>query len=304
MTNVFIDGNSGTTGLRIRERLVNRKDISIISLPEEIRHDTAARLDAIDRADIAILCLPDSAASEIAEVASDDTVIIDTSSAHRVSDGWIYGFPELSYDAREAIRSSRRISNPGCHASGFIAAVYPIVNAGLIPNDIPISAYSLTGYSGGGKNMIAEYTSDDRDSAHESCRIYATGLCHKHLPEMQKLCSLTVPPLFSPIVGDYFAGMATCVFLPGCGASTVRRCLAEHYSESVLISVDDGECDSSIVYSSEMAGRDSMKLTVGGTDDRAIIIARFDNLGKGASGAAIQNMNIVMGAPEYEGLVI
>ena len=307
MTKVFIDGSSGTTGLRIRERLSERHDIDIISVPEELHRDISTRLDAIERADIALLCLPDPAACEIsdaADAAGCKTVIIDTSSAHRTSDGWVYGFPELSADTRERIRTSRRISNPGCHASGFIAAVYPLVDAGLIPSDMPIAAYSLTGYSGGGKGMIAEYTSDARDPLHESCRIYATGLCHKHLPEMQKVCRLASPPVFSPIVGDYLAGMATCVLLPGQSAEEVTNCLSEHYAGSSLISVDTDPCGGGIIYSSVMAGRDSMKITVGGTDCRTAVIVQFDNLGKGASGAAIQNMNIVIGAPEYEGLVI
>lgn len=303
MTEVFIDGSSGTTGLRIRERIAKRHDITELRIPDELRHDTDVRLDAIHRADIAILCLPDDASREIAAMADADTVIIDTSSAHRTADGWTYGFPELSHEVHEAIRTSHRISNPGCHASGFIAATYPLVSEGIVPKSMPLTAYSLTGYSGGGKNMISEYNSPDRDPVHESCRIYATSLMHKHLPEMQKICSLEKPPVFAPIVGDYYSGMATTLMLPTIDSAVVLECLSDHYSDSPLITVE-AESNPAMIYSSAMSGRDSMKIFVGGNSERTVVTALFDNLGKGASGAAIQNMNIAMGAPEYEGLVI
>ena len=303
MTRVFIDGSAGTTGLRIYERLSGRKDITLLTLPEESRKNTDERRRMLNQADIAFLCLPDKAAQEaVSLVENPETAVIDTSTAHRTAEGWAYGFAELSPAHREAIRTSRRIANPGCHASGFISCVYPLVAGGVVPADFPLTAYSLTGYSGGGKSLIAEYESPDRDPRHESHRIYATSLCHKHLPEMVKICGLTRPPVFSPILGDFYAGMATAVLLPGFDAKTVWACLSDHYAGEKLVSVAPLGGDESVIYASTLAGKDTLRITVSGHKDQAMVTALFDNLGKGASGAAIQNMNILLGVEETTGL--
>ena len=303
MTNVFIDGSAGTTGLRIRERLAQRQDIRVIRLPEELRKDTAARRDAINSADIAFLCLPDAAAVEaVSLVESDNVKIIDTSTAHRTNDAWAYGFAELSDAHRRAIAASHRVANPGCHASGFIAAVYPLVAKGVLPGDFPLTAYSLTGYSGGGKSMIAEYEDENRDVRHESHRIYGTSLNHKHLPEMKKLCGLTRNPVFSPILGDFYEGMATSVLLPGFCAEQVWDTLSAHYAGQRMVSVAPLGGDESVIYASTLAGKDTMRIIVSGHESQTMVTALFDNLGKGASGAAIQNMNILLGVDETTGL--
>lgn len=303
MTRVFIDGSAGTTGLRIYERLSGRKDITLLTLPEESRKNTDERRRMLNLADIAFLCLPDKAAQEaVSLVTNPQTAIIDTSTAHRTAAGWAYGFPELSPAHREAIRTSKRIANPGCHASGFISTVYPLVAHGVVPSDFPLTAYSLTGYSGGGKSLIGEYEAPDRDPRHESHRIYATSLCHKHLPEMVKVCGLTHPPVFSPILGDFYAGMATAVLLPGFDAKTVWTCLSDHYAGEKIVSVAPLGGDESVIYASTLAGKDTMRIIVSGQKDQAMVTALFDNLGKGASGAAIQNMNILLGADETTGL--
>ena len=305
MTKVVIDGSAGTTGLRIHERLADRRDIEVVTLTGDKRKDLEARREALNSADIAFLCLPDAAAIEaVSMIENDSTVVIDTSTAHRTNDAFAYGFAELSASHREAIALSKRIANPGCHASGFIAGVYPLVSAGIIPHDFPLCAYSLTGYSGGGKSLIAEYEDTGRDVRHESHRIYGTTLAHKHLPEMKKICSLELAPVFSPILGDFYAGMATTVMLPGFSAKTVHECFADHYKDSKLVTVAPIGGDESVIYASTYAGRDSMRLIVCGHDSQTTVTALFDNLGKGASGAAIQNMNISMGADETLGLVL
>ena len=213
MARIFIDGSAGTTGLRIRQRLLERSDIELITLPEEMRKDENARRDALNRADVAFLCLPDAAAEEaVAMIENDHTAVIDTSTAHRTAPGWVYGFPEVG-DLRKRICQSRRISNPGCHASGFIALVAPLVRAGLLDAGAQLTCFSLTGYSGGGKKLIAEYQDPNRDPRHASARIYGTTLNHKHLPEMVHVCGLTRPPVFHPILGDYIQGMATTILL-------------------------------------------------------------------------------------------
>ena len=303
MTKIFIDGSAGTTGLRIADRLALRQDIELIKLPEELRKDNAARMDALHSADIAFLCLPDAAAIEAVALAGDSPVkIIDTSTAHRTNPDWAYGFAELSDAHRQAIVNSKRIANPGCHASGFIASVYPLVSAGVIPADFPLTAYSLTGYSGGGKNLIAEYEDPNRDIRHESHRIYGTNLKHKHLPEMQKICGLTQAPVFSPILGDFYEGMATTILLPGFDASKIWESLSKHYEGQKLASVAPLGGDESVIYASTLAGKDSMRIIVSGHEQQTMVTAMFDNLGKGASGAAIQNMNILLGIDETTGL--
>ena len=303
MTKVFIDGSAGTTGLRIRERLSGRTDLELLTLSEELRKDADARKEMLNRADVAFLCLPDAAAVEaVSLIENDHTAVIDTSTAHRVSEAWAYGFAELSRSHRQAIVTSKRVANPGCHASGFIAGVYPLVNHGVIPADFPLTAYSLTGYSGGGKKLIAEYEDENRDPRHESHRIYGTTLTHKHLPEMQKVCGLTQKPVFSPILGDFYAGMATTVLLPGIDAGTAWEALSDHYAGQNLISVAPLGGDEPVIYASTYAGKDTMRIQVSGQRDQCMVTAIFDNLGKGASGAAIQNMNLLLGLDETTGL--
>lgn len=303
MTKVFIDGSAGTTGLRIWQRLAGRKDLTLITLPEELRKDLNARKDALNGADVAFLCLPDAAAIEaVSLIESDHVAVIDTSTAHRVSPDWDYGFPELSSEHREAIVNSKRVANPGCHASGFIAGVYPLVRHGVIFADFPLTAYSLTGYSGGGKKMIAEYEDENRDPRHESDRIYATSLTHKHLPEMRMICGLTKKPVFSPIVGDFYAGMATSVLLPGVDAQRAWEALSDHYAGQKLVSVAPLGGDEPVIYADTYAGKDTMRIQVSGQQGQCMVTAIFDNLGKGASGAAIQNMNLLLGLEETTGL--
>ena len=303
MTKVFIDGSAGTTGLRIYERLGDRKDIELMILPEELRKDMDQRRRMLNAADIAFLCLPDKAAVESVSLIENPAVaVIDTSTAHRVAPDWAYGFAELSAKHRQAIQTSKRIANPGCHASGFIASVYPLVANGVLSPDFPLTAYSLTGYSGGGKSLIAEYEDTSRDVRHESHRIYGTTLAHKHLPEMQKICGLAMKPVFSPILGDFYAGMATSILLPGFDAAKVWECLNDHYAGEKIVSVAPLGGDEPLIYASTLAGKDNMRIQVSGHSEQTMVTAVFDNLGKGASGAAIQNMNILLGIDEATGL--
>jgi len=305
MIKVFIDGSAGTTGLRITDRLSQRQDIQLLKLPEELRKDPQARKEAIFEADIVFLCLPDAAAKEAVALAEGAKAkIIDTSTAHRTNDSWAYGFAELSDAHRRAIENAKLVANPGCHASGFIAGVYPLTAAGLLDKGFPVTAYSLTGYSGGGKSLIAEYEDPSRDPRHESHRIYATALTHKHLPEMQKICGLQKQPVFSPILGDFYEGMATTLLLPGLDAKAVYDCIAKHYEGQQLVTVAPFGGDESVIYASTLALKDSMRISVSGREDQCMVTAVFDNLGKGASGAAIQNMNIMLGLPEATGLSI
>ena len=302
---IYIDGKEGTTGLQIYDRLSVRTDIELILIDEDKRKDPAERAKLINAADLVFLCLPDTAAREaVAMVDNDRTRIIDASTAHRTNPDWDYGFAELSDNHRARIIKSKRVANPGCHASGFISSVYPLVKAGVIPADFPLTAYSLTGYSGGGKKLIAEYEDPDRDPRHDSQRIYATGLTHKHLPEMQTVCGLTQPPVFSPILGDFYKGMATSVLLPGFEAARVHETLAKHYAGQQLVTVAPLGGDESVIYADTFAGRDSLRLLVCGHEKQTMVTALFDNLGKGASGAAVQNMNLMLGFEEAAGLTL
>ena len=305
MTKVFIDGSAGTTGLRIRERLSGRRDLTLITLPEELRKDPSARQDALNAADIAFLCLPDAAAVEaVSLVSSPGTVIIDTSTAHRTAEDWTYGFPELS-GLREKIAGSKRIANPGCHASGFIALIAPLMEAGLLNPDVRLSAFSLTGYSGGGKKMIAEYESENRPSLLDAPRQYGLTQSHKHLPEMTKFCGLAFAPVFCPVVASYYAGMEVTVPLTPadtCASPDQIREAFRAYYTSGMISFRDSSDESGFLSASSMAGRDDMEISVFGNDERILLVSRFDNLGKGASGAAIQNMNLALGLDEATGL--
>ena len=307
MTKVFIDGSAGTTGLRIRERLADRKDIELLILPEETRKDPSARADALNTAAVSFLCLPDAAAVEAASFVTDpEAVVIDTSTAHRVSDGWVYGMPELG-GQREKIRNAKRIANPGCHATGFISLVAPLVTSGLIRPDARLSCFSLTGYSGGGKKMIAEYESPDRDPLYQAPRQYALGQVHKHLPEMAKICGLEHAPVFCPIVAPYYAGMEVTVPLTPAETSAspdeIREIYRSYY-RSGLIRFADAPDESGFLSASAFLGRDDLEVSVFGNEERILLVSRFDNLGKGASGAAIQNMNIALGLEESVGLVI
>ena len=305
MAKIFIDGSAGTTGLRIRERLSERRDIDLMILPEATRKDPAARREMLNNSDISFLCLPDAAAVEaVSLIDNPDTVVIDTSTAHRTANGWTYGMPELT-GLREKIKTSTRIANPGCHASGFIALVRPLVESGIIKREQALSCFSLTGYSGGGKKMIAEYEAQDRDPLLDAPRIYALSQAHKHLREMAKLCGLTKEPVFSPIVASFYSGMEVSVSLTkddvSCTLEDIRTVYRDYYKTG-LIRYDDSAEDG-FISAAAFSGRDDMVVAAFGNDERITLISRFDNLGKGASGAAIQNMNLRLGLDEAEGLI-
>ena len=307
MTKIFIDGSAGTTGLRIRERLMERRDVELIVLPEEKRKDENARRDALNRADVAFLCLPDAAAVEAAAMIENDrTAVIDTSTAHRTAPGWVYGFPEVN-GLREKIRQSKRIANPGCHASGFIALIAPLVRAGLVDADAQLSCFSLTGYSGGGKKMIAEYEGADRNPLLDAPRQYGLSQRHKHLPEMAAVTGLNEPPCFCPIVADFYSGMEVSVplfasQLRGTPAQ-IREIYREAYFGPVVRYVESPD-EGGFLSAAALSGSDGMEISVSGSDERILLTARYDNLGKGASGAAIQNLNLLLGADETAGLVL
>ena len=307
MTKVFIDGSAGTTGLRIADRLADRKDITLVKLPEEFRKDPIARRDAICGADIAFLCLPDDAAREAVALAGEsDVKIIDTSTAHRTNESWAYGFPELT-GCREKVQRSKRIANPGCHASGFVALVSPLVEHGLLPKDLALTCFSLTGYSGGGKKMIAEYEGAERSALLKAPRQYALTQQHKHLKEMAKLSHMEKLPVFCPIVADFYSGMEVTVplFAEDVKGSVddIRKLYADYYATGLVRYCDSADPDG-MLSAVAFSGRDDMQVGVYGNEERILLVSRFDNLGKGASGAAIQNMNIVMGLPEETGLSV
>ncbi|MBE6810047.1 MAG: N-acetyl-gamma-glutamyl-phosphate reductase [Ruminococcaceae bacterium] len=306
MTNVFIDGSAGTTGLRIYDRLSTRDDISLIKLPEELRKDDNARAQAINSADIVFLCLPDDAARQaVTFVKNDKTAIIDTSTAHRTNDDWVYGFPELTLK-REQIINSKRIANPGCHASGFIALVKPLIEAGVLSGDAALSCFSITGYSGGGKKMIADYESADKSALLKAPRQYGLTQQHKHLKEMQFITGVETPPAFCPIVADFYSGMEVTVtlFKHDIKANIDDiKAIYKNYYTGKLVHFDDTADEAGFLSAAALSGKDDMQLCVFGNEDRIILVARYDNLGKGASGAAIQNMNILMGVDETTGLI-
>jgi len=298
MIRVFIDGKAGTTGLRIYDRLQKRDDVTIVSLSEKLRKDASARKDAMNCADVVFLCLPDDAAREAADfVENPDTVVIDASTAHRTEAGWAYGFPELSPLHRRAIETGKRIANPGCYASGFIALVYPLVKAGILPRDYPLVCHAVSGYSGAGNKGIAQYEAADRDKEFDAPRLYALSLTHKHLPEMVAQCSLLRTPIFNPYVCDFFCGMTVNVPLfpdllkEKVGVAELKALYASHYAGSRFVRVGE---ESGYVSACTLAGTNDMELLVNGNEERILLTSRFDNLGKGASGAAIQNMNIAL----------
>lgn len=301
MAKVFIDGSAGTTGLRIYERLEHRKDIELIRLPDHLRKDTSARQQALEQADIAFLCLPDDAAREaVGLITNDTTAVIDTSTAHRTAADWVYGMPELT-GQREKIVASKRIANPGCHAGGFIALVAPLVQAGVIDAGEKLSCFSLTGYSGGGKKMIAQYE-DGEQPLLKAPRMYGLGQSHKHLPEMQQICGLTYAPVFCPVVAPFYAGMQVTVPLTDVDPEVVKNVYRSYYTNG-LIRFSEAEEDG-FLSATALEGKDNMTVSVFGNKQRLTLVARFDNLGKGASGAAVQNMNLLLGVAETTGLNI
>ncbi len=310
MTRVFINGHEGTTGLRIVERLEAREDITLLSIPDELRKDPQAVAERINDSDITFLCLPDAAAREAAALCTNpDTCILDTSTAHRTNPGWAYGFPELSQAHREALAHSKRIAVPGCHASGFISIVYPLMAAGVLERDAFLAATSITGYSGGGKKMIAAYRGQTRPSGYSAPRQYGLSQMHKHLPEMTAVTGLVTAPAFMPIVADFYAGMVVSVPLDTArmkkklGTRELCALYAEHYAGAKLVRMGEPDEDG-FISGSALAGRDWLEIVVTGCDERPVVHARFDNLGKGASGAAVQCMNIAMGVPETTGLAV
>ncbi len=308
MFKVFIDGREGTTGLRIVERLQNRKDISLMLIDEALRKDPAERKKYLNSCDIAFLCLPDAAAMEAVSMIENENVrVIDTSTAHRTNPDWVYGFPELKTSLAKALPSAKRVAVPGCHASGFVALVAPLVEAGIIDSDALLSCFSLTGYSGGGKKMIAAYENEKEDEMN-SPRIYALSQQHKHLREMAAISGLKNPPVFSPIVDDFYSGMLVSVpffasQVKG-GIEAVKKTYLEKYASQNMVDVSDISAEGSggMLGSNNLSGNDRMQIFVCGNDERFTVSARFDNLGKGASGAAVQCMNIMLGLDPATGL--
>ena len=301
---VFIDGAEGTTGLQLKTRLSAHREIELIEIDSELRKDPDERARLINQSDVTFLCLPDSAAKEAAGlVTNPNTRIIDASTAHRTAPGWAYGFPELSADHRRAVAEGRRIANPGCHATGFIASVYPLVSLGIAGRDYPFTCHSITGYSGGGKKMIAQYQDGSRPFTYDSPRQYGLALKHKHLPEMQAVTGIDSPPIFNPIVADFYSGMAVSVPIytrllnKSITLAGMTEALSEFYREAELISVLSAPEDGFLA-ANEIQKTCRLNLYVMGNDEQMTITAVFDNLGKGASGAAVQNMNIALGLPE------
>ncbi len=310
MIKVFIDGKAGTTGLRIYERLADRKDIEIILLSEEERKDPAARKKALNNADIAFLCLPDDAAREsVSMIENDNTVVIDTSTAHRTLDGWCYGFPELSAELDAKLKIAKRIAVPGCHASGFISLVKPLIDAGFISNDELLTCHSITGYSGGGKKMIADYESDVRDALLDAPRQYGITQTHKHLKEMQSITGLKNAPIFCPIVSDFYSGMMVTVPLfasqlkNGKTMADIKALYADKYTTDI-VRYQEGFDDGGFISAAKLKDSDAMTVTVAGNEERILLIAVYNNLGKGASGAAIECMNVVLGQEKNSALDI
>ena len=313
-TKIFIDGSEGTTGLRINERFKGREDLEILSIDPALRKDPAERKKLINASDVTILCLPDAAAKEAVSLVENDCVrIIDTSTAHRTASGWAYGFPELSPEFRKKIREGKRIANPGCHASGFVALVYPLIREGILPADYPVSSFSLTGYSGGGKKMIAQYEAEERSEELDAPREYGLNQQHKHLKEMTAITGLAAPPLFTPIVAYYYSGMVVSVPLytgmlkKSLTPEELRDFFAEYYGREKFLTVAPfgSEAESGGFLSGNAAsGWDGMEIHVTGCEERVLLSARFDNLGKGASGAAVQCLNILLGCEEDKGLCL
>lgn len=306
MKKVFIDGSAGTTGLRIYERLSSRDDVEILTLPEEKRKDPIARKEMLNKADVAFLCLPDDAAREsVALVENPDTVVIDASTAHRTLPNWAYGFPELSKSHEEKLLNSKRIAVPGCHASGFIALVYPLVEKGLLDKDVLLTCHSITGYSGGGKKMIADYESEERSELLDAPRQYGITQQHKHLKEMKAISGVANAPIFCPIVSDFYSGMMVTVPLFASqikgSVDDIKKLYAEKYNGEIVQYKESAD-ENGFVSGAALSRKDGMIVTVAGNEERVLLIACYDNLGKGASGAAIECMNMVIGAKKTKGL--
>ena len=308
MTTIFIDGKEGTTGLRIYDRLSLRSDLELLTLPERERKNPVLRKELLNTCDVALLCLPEDAAIEACEmVENPDVRIIDPSTAHRISEGWVYGLPEAFDGVLEQLKSSKRVSVPGCHASGFLALTAPLIQAGILKSDALLSCTSLTGYSGGGHKMIAQYDSDYRDVLLKSPRLYALGQHHKHLKEMQYYSGLATAPAFFPVVADYFNGMLTILSVfaeqlaPGKTTADIKALYRARYT-GPLVRYQEQMDEHGYLASGKLSDLDGMDICVAGNEERITLLARFDNLGKGASGAAIQLMNILIGADPYAGL--
>lgn len=310
MKKVFIDGKAGTTGLRIEERLSSRDDIEIVTLPDELRKDPIAKKEVLNSVDVAFLCLPDAAAIEsVSLIENPNVVAIDTSTAHRTNPDWAYGFAELGEEFENKIKNSKRIAVPGCHASGFIALVYPLVKAGILPRDALLTAHSLTGYSGGGKKMIAEYEDNELPMLLNGPRQYALAQKHKHLPEMTKITGIENAPVFSPIVGTFYSGMEVTVPLfksqlaSGGSIEKIKEIYKDTY-KGPIVSYNEANDEEGFLSSVRYEGLDSMSVEVYGNEERILLVARYDNLGKGASGAAVECLNIVLGEDKTKTLVI
>lgn len=305
---IYIDGQEGTTGLQIYDRLSRRDDIELLVIDPVKRKDLSERQKLLNSAELVILCLPDAAAREaVALINNDKTRVVDASTAHRTSPDWVYGFPELSKIQREKIRNSQRVANPGCHATGFLAAAYPLIQLGILPDDYPLTCFSLTGYSGGGKKRIAEYEGTKTPDMYAPM-LYKLDLLHKHLPEIVSVANLKRTPILCPVIDDYYKGMATTLMLHNALLSTkqttetIRHALEDYYAGERFISVT-GRSENGLLEANWGTGSNNLVLNVNGSEDRTIVTARFDNLGKGASGAAVQNMNIMLGFDETAGLV-
>lgn len=310
MKKVFIDGSVGTTGLRIYERLAQREDVELITLPESLRKEPSARKEALNGVDVAFLCLPDDAAREaVAMVENPSVTVIDASTAHRTLPDWAYGFPELSKTHEEKVRASKRIAVPGCHASGFISLVYPLIEAGYIDKEALLTCHSITGYSGGGKKMIAEYEDEGRNALLGAPRQYGLTQQHKHLKEMKGVCGLENAPVFCPIVADFYSGMTVTVPLfskmlkAGVTVADLKKLYAEKYNGEIVQYTDAAD-ENGFLSGLAMGKKDGMKIAVAGNDERILLLASYDNLGKGASGAAIECMNLAIGAEKTKGLVL
>ena len=308
---VYIDGKEGTTGLQIYDRLAAREDIELLLIDEDKRKDPEERKKFLNAADLVFLCLPDAAAIEaVSMIENARTRVIDASTAHRTAEGWVYGFAELLPGQRQRIKFASRVANPGCHATGFLSTAAPLVEMGVLPTDYPVTCFSLTGYSGGGKKMIAEYEAPDRSVLLDAPSIYATGLQHKHLPEMQKLAGLSHPPVFAPILGDIYKGMATSILLQNRllkgspSAQDIWELLTSYYEGQSMVAVAPFGGSAPRLAANALAGRDVLEITVSGHGEQTMLTAQFDNLGKGASGAAVQNMNIMLGFQETAGLAL
>lgn len=305
MKKIYIDGSAGTTGLRLRTRLEKRSDIELIEIPEQYRKDVDYRKSAMQKADAVVLCLPDKAAIEAAEFAPKDTILLDTSTAHRTEKGWVYGLPQLCEEQKNAIKNSKRIAVPGCHACGFVTLVYPLVKAGIIDKSQVLHCFSLTGYSGGGKSMIADYESEEKSSLLNAPRLYGLSQEHKHLKEMKVITGINEFPVFAPIVSDFYSGMQVMIPVEpkklNTDIETIKNTYKNKYNGKV-IKFNENTDENGFLSAAAFSQKDCMQITVEGNNNRALLVARYDNLGKGASGAAVECLNLVLGLDETLGL--